>query len=557
MKASLGAALLLLCLSTLPCAAQAAPAPRSGSSAPVTDPAVGPGEPDIIMPQVVLQVEDLSVEKVEAQLPPEEEMLPPVRTIPVLSEGELAVGEPTIPAAPVEAEGPARPSNDRLLSSDVQLGAGTLSSISGSMALTTLGPDPRMSLQFHHETLDGFNGHVPGSGFSLRNDSLDGGLKFRLAGVATDLTGGFKEDETGLQGQSAVGYSSALSRVLSGAASFSGSLTDWLTLAVEAGGGFDSLTLQGTSPLSSSGLRLAPTVSAEARFAGVKIGLETRYWYRDDSYLLGGQGQLHRVKIGSIFSLDLPSTFVLQASAGWFLNSAGLSLFPFSVSITGTPFEMLTLSLEGGYKVVPYDMHDILSSSSLALTTSQLADDRGWYADSSAQLSLTRDLAVTVKADFMAHDAMPTGSTTLDSTTNSLFQVTQTGGENGLQLSTNAGLRWGITQAFSLSAGLSYEIMNRPFFTPRYAVTGGLVGLEPSGRFGGSLTVSAGPIYDNTYQQPVLHVSGFWKIIEAVKLQIDGDDLLAPLLSGPRWSIARNTYITPGFRIAASLGMSL
>ncbi len=69
--------------------------------------------------------------------------------------------------------------------------------------------------------------------------------------------------------------------------------------------------------------------------------------------------------------------------------------------------------------------------------------------------------------------------------------------------------------------------------------------------------MSAGPIADGTLQQPVLHVSGFWKIIEAVKLQIDGDDLLGPLLGGPRWSIARDLYITPGFRLSGSLGMSL
>jgi hypothetical protein len=505
------------------------------------------------MPQVVLQVEDLSVEKVEAQLPPEEEMLPPVRTIPTLSEGDLAVGEPTIPSAAVEAEGPARSSNDRLLSSEVQLGAGTLDMISASMAVKTLGPDPRLSLEFHHESLDGFDGHDPGSGFNLRDDSLDGRLKFHLGGMDTDLAAGFKEDETGLQGQSTSGYSSALSRALSGSATFSGSLADWLTLAVEAGGGFDSLILQGTAPLSSSGLRLAPAVSAQAHFGGLKIGLETHYWYRDDSYLLAGRDQLHRVKIGSVFSLELPATFVLQATAGWFWNSAGLSLFPFSLSITGTPLEILTLSLEGGYKVVPYDMHDILSSNALALPATPLADDRGWYADSSAQLSLTRDLAVTIKAAFMTHEAMPVGSTALDPTTG-LFPVSQT---TATQLSTNAGLRWGITQAFSLSAGWAHEFMDRPFFTPIDAITAGLIGLDPNGRFGGSLTVEVGPIADGTLQQPVLHISGFWKIIEAVKLQIDGDDLLAPLLSGPRWNIARNTYIAPGFRISAFLSMSL
>ncbi len=99
--------------------------------------------------------------------------------------------------------------------------------------------------------------------------------------------------------------------------------------------------------------------------------------------------------------------------------------------------------------------------------------------------------------------------------------------------------------------------MDRPFFTPIDAITAGLVGLDPNGRFGGSLTAAAGPIYDGTFQLPLLHVSGFWKITEAVKLQIDGDDLLGPLLNGPRWNIAQNSFITPGFRIFGSLSVSL
>jgi hypothetical protein len=482
-------------------------------------------------------------------------MLPPVRPIPALSEGELAVGEPTIAAGAVEAEGASRPSNERLLASEVQVGTGTQNMILGNVSLKTLGPDPRFSLQFHHETLDGFDGHDPGSGFSLRNDSLDGGLKFRLVGVDTDLSGSFKEDDTGLQGLSPGGYSSALARMISGTASFTGAPADWLTLALETAGGLDTLTLQASSPLSplsSNGLRIEPALSALARFGAFKVGLETRYWYRDDSFLLSAEERTHRVKISATASLDLPATFVVQATGGWFANSAGLSLFPFSLSVTGTPLDFLTLSLEGGYKVVPYNMHDIMLSSTLALPSS-LVDDRGWYADSSAQLSITRELSATVKATFMAHDAMPTGLTTLDATTG-LFPVTQT---SSMQLSTNAGLRWGITQAFSLSAGWNHEFMDRPFFTPIDSITAGLVGLEPNGRFGGSFTAAVGPIADGTLQQPVLHASAFWRIIDAVKLQVDADDLLRPLMGESRWSIARDQFVTPGFRIIGSLSVSL
>jgi hypothetical protein len=524
-----------------------------GNASSRTNPAVAPGEPDIIMPEVILKVEDLSVEKVEAQLPPTEDMLPPVRPVPTLSEGELAVGEPPIPAAAVEAEGAVGPSNDRLLSSEVQLGAGSLKAISGSVVLKTLGPDPRFSLQFHHETLDGFGGHDPGSGFNSRDDSLGGGLKFRLLGVDTGLSGSFKEDETGLQGMGGPGpaYTSALSRDISGTGTFSGAPTDWLTLTLDARGSVDSTTMQGTTPLSATGLLLAPVLSAQAHFGGIRFGLDTHYWYRDESYLSSGQSQLHRVQLDADFGFDLPATFVVQAAVGWFWNSAGLSLFPFSLAVTGTPMEALTLSLEGGYKVVPYGMQDMLSASLLTLPSS-LADDRGWYANSSVQLSLTRDLAATVNAAFMLHDAMPFGSTTLDAQTG-LFPVTQS---SGVELSTNAGLRWGISQAFSLSAGWSHEFKDRPFFTPIDAITAGLIALEANGRFGGSLTVSAGPIADGTLQQPLVHISGFWKIIDAVKFQVDGDDLLGPLI-GSRWSISSGTYITPGFRIIGSLSMSL
>ena len=69
--------------------------------------------------------------------------------------------------------------------------------------------------------------------------------------------------------------------------------------------------------------------------------------------------------------------------------------------------------------------------------------------------------------------------------------------------------------------------------------------------------MAAGPIADGTLQQPILHISGFWKIIDSLKLQVDGDDLLAPLMGGSRWVIGNGSYIAPGFRLSTSLGMSL
>ncbi|MGD0725251.1 MAG: hypothetical protein ABSB63_06775 [Spirochaetia bacterium] len=522
------------------------------------NPAVAPTEPEIIMPQVILQIEDLSVEKVEAQLPPEEDLLAPERKIPLLSEGDLPIGEPSIPAPGPEVEPAVGKQGDRLLSADINLGAGSPNRIVGSISLKTLGQDPRFSLLFNHETLDGFAGNPSGAGFNLRNDVLDGALKFRLGGVDTELGGRFSDNETGLQGQSPL-FTARLGRTLDGTAAFSAVPLDWLTLRAGASGDADWLTLQGapppgTPPQQLAGARVAPSVSAEARFGAMKIGLETLYTFRVDPETdQAPGGSLHRFRATASFGADLSTAFTFDASAGWFVNSAGLSRFPFSATVTATPFEFVTFTVGGGYKVTPYDMHDVMSIHPLVLPNS-ITDDSGWFGDASVQFTFARELSASMVATFMASDAMPVGDSNqyFGTTGNGLFPVTQ---KRGTHLSTKAGMRWGITQSFSLSGSWTHEFLDRLFFTPIDSLEAELVALEPSGRFGGTVSVAVAPTFTGVLQQPVLRVSTFAKVSDAVKLQLVGDDLLGLLPGDPRLDIA--PYVAPGFRVTGSLSISL
>lgn len=518
-----------------------------------TNPAVVPTEPEIILPQVILQIEDLSVEKVEAQLPPEEDLLAPERKIPLLSEGDLPIGEPSIPSPGPEVEPNAGQPKDRLLSADINLGAGSPNRIVGSISLKTLGQDPRFSLLFNHETIDGFAGNPSGAGFNLRNDVLDGGLKFKVAGVDTALSGTFSDNETGLQGQSPL-FTARLGRTLDGTAAFSAVPLDWLTLRAGASGDADWLTLQGAPPQQLAGVRVAPSVSAEARFGAMKIGLETLYAFRVDPETdQAPGGSLHRFRATASFGADLSTAFTFDASAGWFVNSARLSRFPFSATVTATPFEFVTFTVGGGYKVTPYDMHDVMSIHPLALPNS-ITDDSGWFGDASVQFTFARDLSASMVAAFMASEAMPVGDSNqyLGTTGNRLFPVTQ---KRGTHLSTKAGMRWGITQSFSLSGSWTHEFLDRPFFTPIDSLEAELVALEPGGRFGGTVSVAVAPTFTGELQQPVLRVSTFAKVSDAVKLQLVGDDLLGLLPGDPRLDIA--PYVAPGFRVTGSLSISL
>jgi hypothetical protein len=543
---------VFIVLSLALCAAGIGAQARGNSG---TNPSVGPGEPEIVLPQVILQIEDLSVEKVEAQLPPEDELLPPERRIPVLNEGELAIGEPVLPAAGVATEGAVPQARDRLLTSDIDLGAGSANHILGSIALKTLGKDPRFSLSFNHETLDGFSGRAPGSGFNLRNDDLDGTLKFGIGSFNTEIGGSFSENESGLQGNSPT-FLSRLGRTLAGTVNFSVVPLDWLTLSAGARGGGDSLTLQGGIPPTYTGFWVNPSLAAQARFGAVRFGLESRYWFRSDPVTTVPGGQLHRFQAAATFGADLPATFTVDASGGWFVNSTGLSVFPFSLTLSATPLQFLTFSVSGGYRVVTYDMHDVMAVSPFALPVS-LADDRGWFGDASLQISLTRSFDLTFKGSYMASEALPLGSFTLDPGTGLL----PSSSAPGQQLSTEAGIRWALSPAFSLSAGWTHQYMAVAFFTPLDSMKFELLGLEPGGRFGGSLSATLASATGGTppapvLQLPVVRLSGFWKISEAVRLQLDGDDLLWPLLPGGS-RVDVGPYAAPGLRITGSIGISL
>jgi hypothetical protein len=531
--------------STQGTATQGATVPGTGTQAAAAS--AGPGEPDIVMPQVILQVEDLSVEKVVAQLPPEQELLPPPRPIPVLAEGELDVGDPTLGGTGTVPDVTVGPAQNRLLSADIMLGAGLQNRIVGTLSLKTLGADPRFSLSFNHETLDGYWLQKPGSGFNMRNDLLDGSLKFGVGVFDASLGGSFSETENGLQGQSS--YGARLSRSVSGTADFTATPLGWLTLGAGADIGTDTLTLSAATPLQRSDLIVSPRVSAQARFGAVSLGLQSDYSYRTDTGIGGGAGT-QRFSVGSTLTADLPGTFILSGGVAWFWNSQSLSLFPFSVGLTGTPWEFITLSLSGGYKVQQYNLRDIITSQSFSLSGA-IADDHGWFGSGSVQLALSRDVSASFGVGFMASQALPVGAVVQDGATG-LFPVTQA---PALQLSTDGGLRWGITPAFSLSAGLHYEWLARPFFTPPYTLTAEIVGVEPTGAYGGSLSLAVSPTPTGLVQQPLLRLSGFWKVSDAVKLQLDGEDLLLPLLGGTRIDIG--PFEAPGFRISGSVEISL
>ena len=82
----------------------------------------GPG--DLVLPPIVLEIEDLSEVRIEARLPPEQDLLPPDRRFPLPEPGALAIVEPSLPST--AGAGQPAGTTGNALETRAALGVGTL-----------------------------------------------------------------------------------------------------------------------------------------------------------------------------------------------------------------------------------------------------------------------------------------------------------------------------------------------------------------------------------------------------------------------------------------------
>jgi hypothetical protein len=543
-------------------AGTAAGSAAAGTGAPSG--AVGPGEPDLLLPRVIMEVQDLSVEKPEAQLPPEEELLPARREIPLPAEGEITVGEASLPLPGVGTEAAAAAGPPRGIASEATLGAGMESSILGSLSVKTLGGDPRFGLRFSHESMDGFAANPPnpaGSGYGRRLDDLGGELSARLGPVEAGVKGSFREEENGLQYPLVALYRSTLSRNVAASTLFTLAPLDWLTLKAGVDGGLLSSILTGSTPLPAAEYRFSGTLGASARFEWLRLGVSAEYSAASAELTGVWRQDIQRARAGLSAGVDLPASFSLDCSAAFFWSTAAVSLlpFPFEIVLSGAPVDVVSFRAAFGYRVTPHGLGDLTAASPF-FTPAPVADDRGWFAEAKVQLVPVRELTVSAAVAFTASEAMLDAAANPDGTLmvgpSGLFVLTQSA---AARLSSELGIRWSAVPGLTLGAAWKHEYrglfsLDSPAFLPVDELGLDGIGLSTDGLFGGNLSVTlkAGGAY--TFQLPVVSLGGFFRVSDALRLQVDLEDLLQPALQGGRTGLY--PFIEPGFRVTGKARLS-
>jgi hypothetical protein len=523
--------------------------PAAGQAAPGAS--VDAGEPALVLPEVVLKIEDLSVASVVAGLPAAQELLPPERTppLPALAEPRIPDIEPPVPAGP-ELEGGARLGG---VAAEAVLGAGTLSHTYGRLSIFRAGEGPRFGLKFLHEMQDGLGGEDPGTGYYMREDSLEADGRTVSDRLQVEASGKFRDAERGLQEQSP--YYSRTLRDAQASVDATWLLAERLDLTAGADAAYSSDLLSGASTGSSSrtrdGSQVAPSLGLRYKLPGFEAGIEGGYRY------VTGLEDVQRVRVDARAAWDHGEAFGLKARAGWHWSSQLGSLFPFQLALSGA-VAPLTIDLGGGYRVQELDAPALLARYPLVEIAGTPEDNRGWFASGRFGIAVAPGLSVLGSLAWSADAAMPDPrllpGDNLDPATG-LLSFAQ---EQADRLSGSAGLRWNPRPMIGLTAALDAELLDRPTLEPRYRLRVDAEGSEVSGRWGAAASARVDLDSEGDPDSglvPVFDASAYWRVSRPVTISLEGNDLLAGLVDGPRYR--QYPFVEPGTSVILKVQINL
>lgn len=515
-----------------------------------------PAETELIIPDLVLQVEELGLQEVTGVLPAAGELALGRITLPLPQTGELAISDEAFRVAVPGTVGAATGST---VFSTGRLGAGTVNHVVGELSLFKLGDNPRFRLRFAHEGLDGFQFKAPGTGFYSQRNAVDGWLL--SAGNRTDLEAeaAFTETIDGMQGVS--DYFSVGLRTTRAVTS----LTFRPDPLVELGGSVDGS--MSTRILSASGTDEVPTYrefAAEPGLSGritvgsVGISLDTRYFLR---FMTGNVLPFaHDIDATAGLDLDIRQAVNAAARFGVHWDFAGRLVYPWSVRLSALLGDSFEAAVGGGYRIERQRLADLWARYPLAAPGDSedepdLIHDRQWYGELSTRYSGASGLALQGGVEFVAHEAaIDLGAYSAASTQYDFVQ------RDLLTLVISGSASWRPSTQLRLQAGAAGRFIDAVTGQPTSSLDFSASFADRSERL--VVSVDVAQRFYPAYAPPRAGMTGSFSASEGVEFVLELSDLFAPLGTDGRAALGPNVtadypFIEPGFRASIFTRISL
>lgn len=516
-----------------------------------------PEEPDLVLPPMILEVEDPTLADIEAVIPEGEEIDLSLVTTDLPDPEEIVLPTDAFDIAlPGDSglSGPGSAAEKRGFFSRSVLGIGTRNHVIGDISLFMLGGQPRTRLRFHHEGMDGFGEHVAGEGFYKREDSFEGDLSYNLGPVKMGTSGSLTEEDFGLQGRAA-DYSNVLYRVVNGSADADMPVSERIDIGASGRVTFSGLVLAGDEPHRESEIDVELDLSTEAELQYLLVGFDGGYRFID---WFGATRPAHLLAGGVYAESDFPFALDVASEVGirWIPGSS--PAFPFSVSTTAYLGGVMTVFLSGGYRwnLLSYDelrnrftLVDPGDSTGVLVTAGR---ESSWFVEGNLRYTPSDSIDVELGCDWTLADSRFQPGAVSE---RGLFPQ-QWGGGNLLHGS--LGIGWKAFDGFALNIHTGGILAGGDTTMPIFEAGGTLNFTDAEDVYG----VNAGMVYalyDGTLvpspPPPQVSLGGYVKIGEGVTVSLDAEDLVSAFTDTPTslWG----GYEQPGFSLVLKTNLSL
>ena len=508
----------------------------------------GPAQPDqteIMIPELVLQVEELAVEEVRAVLPNENELALGQISLPLPGADELSVANLTfdvpLPGTVAAAgDGPSVFATGRL-------GAGTANRVIGELSIYKLGVDPRFRLGFAHEGLDGYhwtvaNGYAEreaGSGFYAQSNTISAWVSVEGDSLGFESELSFDENENGLQNLSDSFLVESRTTAFSGRVDYAPDPLIVVTGDVDARAGARLQSVTGGADVRrDQEYTLLPAASARTSIRSLDLIFRTSYFFRwlDD----GASSPQQDLDFTAGFEATLPWSLVIGGHAGVHWDFVTGLEYPWRASVQAIIGDSVEIGASGGYRVERMSLVDLWTTTPLTLIDADagLANNSVWYGRADARWTGVSGFSLRSSVEFLSQSAaVRIGE--YDAVEDE-FPFDQVAARSLIPWVEAA---WQPSSLVQFEAGWKGRFLPRFAYEPGSAITGAVRFTDRSEAFRADAELVTEFFPQLTV--PQLGLSGSWTAGAGVEFVLELSDVLAPLMDDGRPVFG--PAVTPGY----------
>ncbi|MBN1649479.1 MAG: hypothetical protein JW874_15680 [Spirochaetales bacterium] len=506
-----------------------------------------PETPEIILPEVILELESLPGEESETLVPEETKLYEPELEAELPDPQELEISDDLVDIPLMDMD-TATAANANSFYAEGIIGLGLVNHFIGDLTLYKLGLAPRFRIHILHETLDGFQGNEAGTGFFKRTDLLDIQLSHKTEKFKAETSINYLEKETGLQEQG--NFYSRIQRFYDASTDFEFSMAGKLKFLTGADIGYLSMDLTGATSDIVQEFTALPNIAMELR--GENSFLKADLLFRHHQYFDNADDPLDdtlKFKLGGGWEFKNGLSLSADAGVSWVLEDD--IFFPFTVNIKGNFGNSGSFKISGGFTdLIPrwldlYKLNPYLYESGLA------GREMNWFAKADTTFKLSAKLQAKIQVDFssISNKNIPDYDD-FDAVTG-LYGLTTV---DGMFLTAGVEAEYKYNKIFTFTLGWKSQILEDkdPFF-PEHSLTFSSTISAPKENIG----MSAKLLWwiNEEVDFPELALSAFYKITDGMRLVVEGQDVLAPLFEDGR--ILYGDYIEPGVILTIKTQISL